>query len=54
VNRQEFHDFFMTEVVAENNQQLLQRMRVLDQHGRVPEEEWEVAGLYVVFAFGKA
>ena len=39
-----FHEFVTQEAVAKNNQELMQRMRVLDDHGKVPDAEWEIAG----------
>jgi len=39
-----FHEFFQTEIQCVEQQQLLRRMKVLDEKGRFSKEEWEVAG----------
>jgi mRNA (guanine-N7-)-methyltransferase len=44
-----FHDFYQTSVKAQENIELLSRMRVFD----VPQNNWEVAGVYLVFVFRK-
>lgn len=49
--RDNFHDFFARHATA--HAATLRAMRVLDCEGALSAEEWEVAGLYRVFAFRK-
>lgn len=49
-----FHEFFVHEFDAQAyNQKLLNKMNVLNAHKTIPEKEWEVASLYLTFAFRK-
>ena len=56
IARDNFHDWFArarsaTGGLGEEADKLLKKMNVLDCEGTVPSADWEVAGLYRVFAF---
>jgi mRNA (guanine-N7-)-methyltransferase len=49
-----FHAFFARHAGAEPFRGMLRSMSVLDCEGALTQEQWDVAGLYRVFAFKKA
>jgi mRNA (guanine-N7-)-methyltransferase len=49
-----FHAFYARSAGTGEGRELLQRMKVFDCEGTMSREEWEVAGLYRVFAFRRA
>ncbi|XP_065915352.1 mRNA cap guanine-N7 methyltransferase-like [Dysidea avara] len=54
VLKQDFHEFFHTRQQFVEDVDLLYRMQALDrQTGEISQEEWDVIGLYLVFAFRK-
>ena len=44
-----FHEFYEKNI----DRDLLKRMKVLDRDGKFEPNQWEIAGLYQVFAFEK-
>lgn len=51
--RDNFHAFFARHAGAEPYRGMLRSMSVLDCEGTLTQEQWDVAGLYRVFAFQK-
>lgn len=51
VAAQNFHEFFESMHVKPRHAESLQRMSVLNCDGTMTQEEWEVAGVYRVYAF---
>jgi len=52
LTRLNFHSWFETVTSSSNDsRELLKKMSVLDCEGTMPVEDWEVVGLYRVFAF---
>ncbi|KND04978.1 mRNA (guanine-N7)-methyltransferase [Spizellomyces punctatus DAOM BR117] len=48
-----FHEIFQEESQNEQHRNLLYRMNVVNDEGTISADEWEVAGLYIAFAFRK-
>mmetsp|Transcript_15216 Transcript_15216/g.16921 ORF Transcript_15216/g.16921 Transcript_15216/m.16921 type:complete len:168 (+) Transcript_15216:578-1081(+) len=48
-----FHEFYKTNVSNPQHKTLMRRMKVLNAAGTMPENNWEVAGFYLVFVFYK-
>eukprot|EP00002_Diphylleia_rotans_P022453 TRINITY_DN4398_c0_g1_i1.p1 TRINITY_DN4398_c0_g1~~TRINITY_DN4398_c0_g1_i1.p1 ORF type:complete len:172 (-),score=26.73 TRINITY_DN4398_c0_g1_i1:91-606(-) len=56
VKAQNFHQFFQENSKPEINQNgfdLLHKLKVFHEDGTFPDDDWEVAGLYMVFVFRK-
>ncbi|KAJ3010538.1 mRNA cap guanine-N7 methyltransferase [Thoreauomyces humboldtii] len=51
--KKSFHDLFEEESRNPQYRDLLNRMRVMNEEGTMSADEWEVAGLYLAFAFRK-
>lgn len=48
-----FHPFVHDKMRDESNRALMETMRVLDSNGQFSQDCWEVAGVYMTFAFQK-
>jgi len=48
-----FHRFYRESIQNDEFKQLARRMRVFPDNGKLSNDEWEVAGLYMAFAFRK-
>jgi hypothetical protein len=46
-----FHEFFQDHWMHTQYRDLLERMSVMNSAGTISADEWEVASLYLVFAF---
>ncbi|KAJ3146639.1 mRNA cap guanine-N7 methyltransferase [Geranomyces variabilis] len=53
VYKEKFHDLYQKESQNPQYRDLLTRMNVLNPEGTMSADEWEVAGLYMAFAFRK-
>jgi len=52
VYQKRFPEFYL-ENKTEKNMKLMEKMRVFDENGSIPEDIWEIAGMYMAFAFRK-
>ena len=52
VHSEPFHSYFYNSL-NDSSFDLLQRMKVLDRDGSFSNQEWEVAGVYMVVVFKK-
>jgi len=50
---QNLHDFYKANIKTPSNVDLLRKMKVLNDQFRIPANNWEVAGFYIVFVFRK-
>jgi len=48
-----FHDFYSENINNTDNIELLHRMKVLNEEGKISDDEWEAIGMYMVFIFKK-
>ncbi|KAJ3295192.1 mRNA cap guanine-N7 methyltransferase [Borealophlyctis nickersoniae] len=51
--KEPFHEFYEKAAKVEANRALLRRMNVVHPESALSNDEWEVAGLYIAFAFRK-